>query len=66
MRHGASAAQAKQQAIGLIGQMIERQATILSYIDVFWVCAIVAGITIPAVLFLVARVRLGNRPVVSH
>ena len=43
---------------GIIGQMIGRQATILAYIDVFHVCAIVAALMIPLVLFLVRRVQI--------
>jgi len=43
MQQGASAAEAYNQAIGLMGQMILKQATILAYIDVFHLCAIVAA-----------------------
>ena len=59
--HGTPAADAYNQAIAFIGQIIERQATIMSYIDVFKICAIVAAAMIPAVLLLVGRVQLGRR-----
>ena len=41
----------------MIGQLIQAQATILAYIDVFHVCAIVAALMIPLVLILVRRVQ---------
>jgi len=57
MSHGAAPADANGQAIGLIGQMIQSQAAILAYIDVFYVCAIAAALMIPLVLVLVRRVQ---------
>jgi len=65
MQQGASAAEAYNQAIGLMGQMILKQATILAYIDVFHLCAIVAALLIPVVLVVVRRVRLGA-PSAAH
>jgi MFS transporter, DHA2 family, multidrug resistance protein len=58
MSHGASASDANGQAMGFIGQLVQMQATILAYIDVFHVCAIAAAIMIPLVLLLVRRVNL--------
>jgi MFS transporter, DHA2 family, multidrug resistance protein len=58
MSHGASASDANGQAMGFIGQLIQMQATIMAYIDVFHVCAIAAAIMIPLVLLLVRRVNL--------
>jgi MFS transporter, DHA2 family, multidrug resistance protein len=58
MSHGASASDANGQAMGFIGQLVQMQATILAYIDVFHVCAIVAAVMIPLVLLLVRRVNL--------
>jgi MFS transporter, DHA2 family, multidrug resistance protein len=58
MSHGASASEANGQAMGFIGQLIQMQATIMAYIDVFHVCAIVAAVMIPLVLILVRRVNL--------
>jgi DHA2 family multidrug resistance protein len=57
MTQGASASEANGQAMGLIGQIVNAQATILAYIDVFYVCAIVAALMIPLVLILVRRVQ---------
>jgi MFS transporter, DHA2 family, multidrug resistance protein len=64
--HGASAGDAKGQAIGMIGQMVRTQATILAYIDVFHVCAIVAALMIPLVLIMVRRVQIHARAVAGH
>jgi MFS transporter, DHA2 family, multidrug resistance protein len=58
MSHGSSASDANGQAMGFIGQLVQMQATILAYIDVFHVCAIAAAIMIPLVLLLVRRVNL--------
>jgi len=58
MSHGASAGDAKGQAMRYIGQLVQMQATILAYIDVFHVCAIAAAVMIPLVLFLVRRINL--------
>jgi DHA2 family multidrug resistance protein len=57
--HGSSAADAAGQAMALIGQMIQTQATILAYIDVFQLSAIVAALMIPLVLVLVRRINIG-------
>jgi DHA2 family multidrug resistance protein len=56
--HGASASEATKQAMAYIGQLVRTQSTILAYIDVFHVCAIVAAIMIPLVLLLVRRINL--------
>jgi len=58
MQHGATAGKAHNEAIGYIGQMIGRQATLLAYIDVFQLSAIVAAVLIPVVLIMVRRVQL--------
>jgi MFS transporter, DHA2 family, multidrug resistance protein len=58
MSHGASASDANGQAMGFIGQLVQMQATIMAYIDVFHVCAIAAAAMIPLVLILVRRVNL--------
>jgi len=58
MSHGASATDAKGRAMGYIGQLLETQATILAYVDVFHVCAIAAAVMIPLVLLLVRRINL--------
>jgi DHA2 family multidrug resistance protein len=56
--HGASAADAAGQAMALIGQIIRTQATILAYIDVFYLSAITAAVMIPLVLVLVRRINI--------
>jgi DHA2 family multidrug resistance protein len=58
MAQGSSAADANGQAMGVFGQMINTQATIMAYIDVFYVCAIAAAVMIPLVLLLVRRVQI--------
>jgi DHA2 family multidrug resistance protein len=53
--------------MGLIGQMIRTQAALMAYIDVFYVCAIVAALMIPLVLLLVRRVQIqGGRAATGH
>jgi DHA2 family multidrug resistance protein len=64
--HGASAADASGQAVGMIGQMVRTQASILAYIDVFHVCAIAAALMIPLVLILVRRVHIHAHAAVGH
>jgi len=65
--HGASAADAAKRSMAYIGQMIQAQATILAYIDVFYVCAIAAALMIPLVLLLVRRVNVrAASPAVGH
>jgi DHA2 family multidrug resistance protein len=66
MQHGATAGDANGQAIGFIGQLIQMQATILAYIDVFYVCAITAVVMIPMVLILVRRVQIQGHAVAGH
>jgi MFS transporter, DHA2 family, multidrug resistance protein len=61
MQHGSAQADAHRQAMGLIGKLIEQQATMLAYIDLFWLGAIVAVVMIPTVLILVRRVQSGRR-----
>jgi DHA2 family multidrug resistance protein len=60
MQQGASAGDAHNAAIGFISQVITKQATILAYIDVFQLSAIVAAVLIPVVLIMVRRVQLGR------
>jgi MFS transporter, DHA2 family, multidrug resistance protein len=58
MQQGAPAGDAHNAAIALFGQAVEKQATILAYIDVFYVSGVVAALMIPMVLVLVRRVRI--------
>jgi MFS transporter, DHA2 family, multidrug resistance protein len=66
MSHGASPGDANGQAIGFIGQLISTQATILGYIDVFYVCAIAAALMIPLVLIVVRQVQTHGPAVAGH
>jgi DHA2 family multidrug resistance protein len=65
-QRGAAPAAAHDQAMGLFGQMVQTQATILAYIDVFYLCAMVAAIMIPIVLIMVRRVQLGHVSAAGH
>jgi DHA2 family multidrug resistance protein len=58
MQQGASPGDAHNQAMGFVGQLVQSQASILAYIDVFHVCAIVAALMIPIVLVLVRHVQI--------
>ncbi|WP_292668927.1 DHA2 family efflux MFS transporter permease subunit [Mesorhizobium sp.] len=49
---GSPMVEAKQQAIGWIGQLIARQATLLAYVDVFHYCAVVTALFVPLALLL--------------
>lgn len=60
-RLGSSSADAASQAINWIGATIEQQAVFQSYIDVFWVLAIVSAFAIPAA-FVLRPVELGKGP----
>jgi MFS transporter, DHA2 family, multidrug resistance protein len=51
-----SPANAQARAIGLIGQIVGEQATLMAYIDIFYTWAIFAAILVPTVLLLVRRV----------
>jgi MFS transporter, DHA2 family, multidrug resistance protein len=66
MSQGASADAANGQAMGLIGRLIQTQATILAYIDVFHVCAVAAAVMIPLVLIVVRRVQIRGAPAAGH
>jgi MFS transporter, DHA2 family, multidrug resistance protein len=63
---GASPADAKGQAIGFIANLVQSQATLLAYIDVFYVCAVAAAIMIPIVLIMVRRVQIGRVSTAAH
>ena len=54
-RLATSAADARHQALGIIAQTVEQQATILAYIDVFWSYAVFAILMI-AIAILLRRV----------
>jgi DHA2 family multidrug resistance protein len=57
--HGASQAGATQQAYALIQATVQRQATMLSYIDCFWFLGVAIMLMIPAV-FLMRKSKPGG------
>jgi DHA2 family multidrug resistance protein len=57
--HGASGAYATQQAYALIQGTVQRQATMLAYIDNFWLLGIAIMLMIPTV-FLMKKSRPGG------
>ncbi len=65
-QRGASASAAHDQAMGFLGHLVETQATIMAYIDVFQLCAIVAAFMIPIVLIMVRRVQIGQTTMAGH
>jgi DHA2 family multidrug resistance protein len=62
--HGASMAMATQQAYAVIANMINQQATMLAYIDDFWLVGWSVLVMIPLV-FLMKRVKPGG-PMAAH
>ncbi len=52
MERGASMADAQSQAMAMIGRQVELQASYLSYIDVFYVLAIISALAVPLALIL--------------
>jgi DHA2 family multidrug resistance protein len=57
--HGASAAHATQQAYALVQSTVQRQATMLAYIDCFWFLGVAIMTMIPMV-FLMKKSRPGG------
>jgi len=55
---GASLADAQRQALELIGRTVADQSSLIAYIDVFWVFALIAAAMAPVALLL-RRVDLG-------
>jgi DHA2 family multidrug resistance protein len=57
--HGNSAAGATQQAYALLQSTVQRQATMLAYIDCFWFLGVAIMLMIPAV-FLIKKTKGGG------
>jgi MFS transporter, DHA2 family, multidrug resistance protein len=55
---GATQVDAQRRAIGWLGQLVQSQSAILSYIDVFWMFAIVAALMVPVALLLLRAIEL--------
>jgi MFS transporter, DHA2 family, multidrug resistance protein len=62
---GSSPGHAQQQAFGWIGQQVQSQATLLTYIDVFWALMLISAAAVPLALIL-RRVKLGGPAPVAH
>ena len=62
---GSSLLQAKQQAIHWIGQQMQAQASLLAYMDVFWVLMLIALAAVPLALTL-RRVKLDGAAPAGH
>jgi DHA2 family multidrug resistance protein len=61
---GSSAYQASRQAYALVANMLDQQATMLAYIDNFWLLAVTVLVMIPFV-FLMKKVKPGG-PIAVH
>ncbi len=64
MAHGSSAVEATRQAYAIVANIIDRQASVMSYVDCFFVLGIAISCMIPFV-FLMKRVRPGG-PMAVH
>jgi DHA2 family multidrug resistance protein len=62
---GDNTVQAKAHALAWIGKSIGFQATLLSYLDVFWAAAIFAALMVPVTLLL-KRVDLSKGTPAAH
>jgi MFS transporter, DHA2 family, multidrug resistance protein len=65
MAHGAAAGLARRQSYVATFGIIERQATILSYIDVFQLLALIFLLMVPLVLIM-KRPSHGVKPAAAH
>jgi DHA2 family multidrug resistance protein len=63
--HGSSPSQARDQAFAWIGQQVHSQADFLSYVDVFWVLALISLAAVPLALTL-RKVKLGGPAAMAH
>ena len=60
---GSALAQAHQQAIQWIGQQLQAQASLLGYMDVFWLLMVISLLTVPLALTLRKGKLGGSAPV---
>jgi MFS transporter, DHA2 family, multidrug resistance protein len=65
LAHGGSLAEAQQRAFAWIGQQVQTQASMLAYVDVFWVLMLLALLAVPLALTL-RSVKLGGAPAPVH
>jgi len=59
MSHGSSHAEALRQSYGLVANLIDQQATMLAYVDNFWLLGVAVLAMVPFV-FLMKRVKPGT------
>lgn len=59
---GATLPDAKRQALEWLGQLVQMQSALLSYIDAFWIFAVLSALLVPAALLLLRSVRLHAAP----
>ena len=64
-RTAACLPEAQQQAFGWIGQQVQAQASLLAYIDVFWVLTLLSLAAVPLALSL-RNVKLGGKAPAAH
>ena len=62
---GSSIVQAQQQALAWVAQQVQTQATMLAYVDVFWVLMIISLTAVPLALML-RNVTLGGPAPTAH
>jgi DHA2 family multidrug resistance protein len=65
-QHGMAPVPAQAGAIGLIGQTVAQQSTLLAYIDVFQLFAVIAFALSPLAIFLLRAHKGGGPQVVGH
>ena len=65
LAHGSLLPEAQQQAFGWIGQQVAAQASLLAYIDVFWVLTLLSLAAVPLALSL-RNVKLGGKAPAAH
>jgi DHA2 family multidrug resistance protein len=63
--NGSSLAQAHDQAIQWIGQLVQIQASFLAYVDAFWVLMLISLSAVPLAMTL-RKIKLGGAVHVSH
>ena len=63
--HAGSAGDAQRQAFAWIGQQVQYQASLLAYMDVFWVLMLLSAAAVPLALIL-RKVKLGAGTPMAH
>jgi DHA2 family multidrug resistance protein len=63
--HAGSAADAQREAFAWIGKQVQFQASLLAYIDVFWVLMLISLAAVPLALIL-RNVKPGAGPPMAH